>query len=105
MSYAIVCTGGKQYRVQEGDRLKVERLDAEIGKQVELGQVLAIGEGAHLEVGSPMLTGKSVQARVVRHGRAPKIRIWKFTRRKGFDRRQGHRQDFTELQIVSVPKA
>ena len=103
MSYAIIRSGGKQYRVGEGDRLKVELLDAEVGQDVELGDVLAVGQGESLEVGTPTIDGKSVTARVMRHGRGPKIRLWKFKRRKGSATRQGHRQGFTELQIVSIP--
>ena len=105
MPYAIIRTGGKQYRVSAGDRLRVERLAAEIGQEVVLGDVLALGEGADLQFGAGTLAGQAVTAKVLRHGRGHKIRIWKFTRRKGFDRRMGHRQDFTEVQIVSLPGA
>jgi large subunit ribosomal protein L21 len=103
MSYAIIQTGGKQYRVSQGDRLRVEVLDAEPGSEVELGPVKAVGEGAELTVGTPDIEGKSVKARVVRHGRGTKIHIWKFKRRKGYSKRQGHRQNFTEVEILSIP--
>jgi large subunit ribosomal protein L21 len=105
MSYAIIRTGGKQYRVNAGDRLKIEKLNAEVGQEVALSEVLALGEGAELNVAAGALSGVSVSAKVLRHGRGPKIRIQKFKRRKGFDRRQGHRQDFTEVQILAIPGA
>lgn len=105
MSYAIIRTGGKQYRVSQGDRLRVEKLAAEPGAEVSLEEVLALGEGSNLQCGTPTLDGKMVQARILRHGRGRKIKIWKFKRRKGYEKRQGHRQDFTELEITSVPTA
>lgn len=105
MPYAIIRTGGKQYRVSEGDRLRVEVLSAEIGQEVTLGQILGVGEGSSLNLDAAALAGKTVQAKVLRHGRGPKIRIWKFKRRKGFDRHQGHRQDYTEVRILSIPTA
>jgi len=103
MSYAIIRTGGKQYRVSAGDLLKVEKLEAEVGQEVALGDVLAVGEGADLNLDGAALGGQSVQAKVIRHGRGRKILIWKYKRRKGFDRKQGHRQDFTEVRILSIP--
>jgi large subunit ribosomal protein L21 len=103
MPYAIIETGGKQYRVSQGDRLRVELIEAEPGAEVELGPVKALGEGESLQLGTPLLEGKSVKARVVRHGRGTKIRIWKFKRRKGFSKKQGHRQDFTEVEILALP--
>src|SRR5690349_8476875 len=105
MPYAIIRTGGKQYRVSAGDRLKVEKIVAEVGQEVALGAVLALGEGADLNVDGAALAGQSVQAKVLRHGRGPKIKIFKFKRRKGFERRQGHRQDFTEVLITALPGA
>jgi large subunit ribosomal protein L21 len=103
MSYAIIRTGGKQYRVSAGDRVKIEKLTAEVGQEVALSDVLAVGEGASLKVGSPALDGLAVQAKVLAHGRGKKIKIWKSKRRKGYEKRQGHRQDYTEVQIVSIP--
>lgn len=100
MPYAIIRTGGKQYRVSAGDRLRVEKIEAEVGQELALADVLAVGEGADLKVGAQ--TG-AVQAKVMSHGRGRKIHIWKYKKRKGFDRRQGHRQDYTEIQIVSIP--
>lgn len=103
MSYAIIRTGGKQYRVSVGDRLKIEKLEVEVGQEVALSDVLAVGEGAQLNVNAAELAGQAVQAKVVRHGRGPKILILKWKRRKGSDRRQGHRQDYTEVQILALP--
>ena len=103
MPYAIIRSGGKQYRVREGDCLRVEKLSAEIGQEVDFTEVLAAGEGAELEIGAGALEGKAVKAEVVRHGRGPKIRIWNYKKRKGYNRRMGHRQDFTEVKIISLP--
>jgi large subunit ribosomal protein L21 len=103
MPYAIIRTGGKQYRVSEGDRLRIEKISAQVGEEVALSDVLALGEGADLTLDAAQLTGQSVRAKVLRHGRGKKIHIWKFKRRKGIDRRMGHRQDFTEVQIVALP--
>jgi large subunit ribosomal protein L21 len=105
MPYAIIRTGGKQYRVSAGDHVKIEVIDAEVGQEVALSDILALGEGADLQIDAGALAGRSVQAKVVRHGRGHKIRIWKYTRRKGFDRHQGHRQNYTEVQILSIPTA
>jgi large subunit ribosomal protein L21 len=103
MSYAIIRTGGKQYRVSVGDRLKIEKIEAEVGQEIPLSDVLAVGEGAQLNVDAATLNGQSVQAKVVRHGRGTKVHIWKWKRRKGSDHHQGHRQDFTEVQILALP--
>jgi large subunit ribosomal protein L21 len=103
MSYAIIRTGGKQYRVSAGDLVKVEKLEAEVGQEVALGDVLGVGEGAELNLDGAALGGQSVQAKVVRHGRGRKIMIWKFKRRKGFNKKQGHRQDYTEVRILTIP--
>ncbi len=101
MSYAIIRTGGKQYRVQQGDRLKLEKIEAEVGQEIQLGDVLASGEGSQLR----LTPAEPVVARVLRHGRGPKIRIWKFKRRKGYEKRMGHRQDFTEVLVLGLPTA
>jgi large subunit ribosomal protein L21 len=100
--YAVIKTGGKQYKVAAGDRLKVEQLAAEVGQQVVLDQVLAVGQGAELKTGSPLLAGASVTAKVVAHGLHPKVRIFKMRRRKHYQRHGGHRQAYTELEIGSV---
>jgi large subunit ribosomal protein L21 len=105
MPYAIIQTGGKQYRVSQGDRLRVEILPGDVGAQIELTDIRALGEGAGIEVSPASLQGKAVKATVLRHGRGRKIRIWKFKRRKGFSKKQGHRQDFTEIEITEIPAA
>jgi len=101
MMYAVIESGGKQYRVSVGDRVKVESLKAEPGAEVTLGNVLLVADGDKLEVGSPY-TGASVCARVVEHGRGPKLRILKFRRRKNSRTHAGHRQNFTELEITGI---
>ena len=100
--YALIKTGGKQYKVAAGETIKVEQLNAEVGTQVVLDHVLAVGSGADLRVGSPSLAGASVSATVVSHERHAKVSIFKMRRRKHYQKHQGHRQNFTELQIVAV---
>ena len=100
--FAVIRTGGKQYRVSAGDRLKVETLPAEVGQQVTLTEVLALGEGGQVRVGEPLLADASVKATVLAHGRHPKMHIFKMRRRKHFQKHAGHRQDFTELRIDSI---
>lgn len=100
--YAIIKTGGKQYRVAVGDKLKVETLTAEVGSQVVISDVLAVSDEAGLKVGSPILEGASVTATVVGHGRGDKVRIFKFRRRKHSMKSAGHRQNYTELKIEAI---
>lgn len=100
--YAIIETGGKQYRVAEGQKLSVEKLAVEEGKTVDFDQVLMVGEGENVKVGTPLLTGAKVVAEVIKHGRGKKIRILKFRRRKHHMKQQGHRQDFTQVKITKV---
>jgi len=100
--YAVVKTGGKQYRVSAGEKLKVEKLAAEVGAEVVLDQVLAVGEGESLKVGTPLIAGAAVKAKVVSHGLADKVRIFKLRRRKNSKRTQGHRQRYTELEITGI---
>lgn len=100
--YAVFATGGKQYRAVTGDILKIEKLDAEKGATVELDQVLMVGEGENVKVGSPYLKGGKVTATIVEHGRGDKIRILKFKRRKHHMKRMGHRQDFTRIEITGI---
>ncbi len=100
--YAVIRSGGKQYRVASGQTIKVESIVGDVGAQVTLDQVLAIGEGAEVRVGTPLVAGASVKATVVAQGRHPKVRIFKMRRRKHFQKRAGHRQNFTELRIDSI---
>jgi large subunit ribosomal protein L21 len=100
--YAVIVTGGKQYRVEEGEVLRVERLAAEEGASVEFDRVLMVGEGSEVVVGTPAVEGARVAATVRAHGRGEKIRIIKFRRRKHYMRRQGHRQNYTEIQVTGI---
>nr|VFK63280.1 MAG: large subunit ribosomal protein L21 [Candidatus Kentron sp. UNK]VFK70794.1 MAG: large subunit ribosomal protein L21 [Candidatus Kentron sp. UNK] len=100
--YAVVMTGGKQYRIQVGDSLRVEKLAAEEGASVTLDKVLMVGAGEDVTVGTPYIEGGNVSAKVTSHGRGKKIRIVKFKRRKSYRRTQGHRQNFTELEITGI---
>ena len=100
--YAVIQTGGKQYRVSEGDTLKVEKLDADEGASVDLERVLMIADGESVTLGTPYVEGGKVTAEVRSHGRAKKVQIIKFRRRKHHMKRQGHRQWFTELKITGI---
>ena len=100
--YAVIMTGGKQYRVEEGDSLRVERLDAEEGAEIELDRVLLVADGDQVVVGAPFVEHGKVTATVTEHGRAKKIKVVKFKRRKNYLRQHGHRQSFTELSIGSI---
>lgn len=100
--YAIIKTGGKQYRVSVGDKLKVEALEADAGAQVTLTEVLAISDDQGLKVGNPTLAGATVTATVLSHGRGDKVRIFKFRRRKHSMKSGGHRQNYTELKIDAI---
>ncbi len=100
--YAVVKTGGKQYRVVAGERLKVESLPVEVGQQVTISEVLALGDGASVRIGAPFLAGAAVTATVLSHGRHAKISIFKMKRRKHYMKRGGHRQDYTELRIDAI---
>ncbi|WP_297462501.1 50S ribosomal protein L21 [Ferrovum sp.] len=103
--YAVIKTGGKQYRVQSGEKLKVERIEAEVGSEIGLDQVLMVADGETLHVGRPLVEGAKVAATVVSHGRHDKVRIFKMRRRKHYQKHQGHRQNYTELQIGSITTA
>ena len=100
--FAVVKTGGKQYRVNEGDRLRVETLDAETGASIQLDSVLMVGEGDSVKVGSPTVSNASVTAKVIDHGRDRKVKIIKFRRRKHHMKRMGHRQNYTEVEITGI---
>jgi large subunit ribosomal protein L21 len=100
--YAVIKTGGKQYKVAPGEKLKVELIPADVGAQVILDQVLMVGDDASVRVGQPMVTGATVKATVLSHGRGEKLRIFKMRRRKHYQKHQGHRQGYTELQIDGI---
>ena len=100
--YAVIATGGKQYRVTKDAVLRVEKLDAEPGSTIEFGEVLLVGEGAEVKLGKPRIDGSKVTATVVRHGKGAKVSIVKFRRRKHYLRRKGHRQPFTEVRVTDI---
>ncbi len=100
--HAVIESGGKQYRVEPGSRIRVERLAAEEGAEIELDRVLLVGDGEDAVAGTPCVDGGKVSATVLGHGRARKITVIKFRRRKGYMRKQGHRQAYTELRITDV---
>jgi large subunit ribosomal protein L21 len=103
--YAVFRTGGKQYRASQGQRLRVEKLEADVGADVEFAEVLMVGEGATVKVGKPLLEGGKVSAKVTAQGRADKITIIKFRRRKHYQRKRGHQQLYTEVEITSIAGA
>ena len=100
--YAVIKTGGKQYKVVAGEKLKVEQIPADIGSEITIDQVLAVGAGDTIKFGVPLVDGATVQATVLAHGRHDKVRIFKMRRRKHYQKRMGHRQNYTELQIISI---
>ena len=100
--YAVVKTGGKQYRITPGEKVKVEQIAADVGAEVVLDQVLMVGEGDSVRVGQPTVAGATVKATVLSHGRGDKVEIFKMRRRKHYQKHQGHRQNYTEIQIVSI---
>lgn len=103
--YAVFRTGGKQYRASPGQRVRVEKLEAAVGDAVEFDQVLLVGEGAAVKVGAPLVAGGKVTAKVVAQERADKITVIKFKRRKHYQRKLGHRQHYTEVEITSIAGA
>ena len=100
--YAIIKSGGKQYRVKSGEQLRVEALAAEVGAAVSFEEVLLVGDGDGVKVGAPFVSGAKVKATVVSHGRGKKLRIFKLRRRKHYQKSQGHRQSYTELRIDDI---
>ncbi|MBU4610689.1 50S ribosomal protein L21 [Achromobacter sp. GG226] len=100
--YAVIKTGGKQYRVAAGEKLKIEQIPADIGQEIEIDQVLAVGEGDQLKLGAPLVTGAVVKATILSQGRHDKVRIFKMRRRKHYQKRQGHRQNYTEIRIDAI---
>ncbi|MBN2494776.1 MAG: 50S ribosomal protein L21 [Deltaproteobacteria bacterium] len=100
--YAVVKTGGKQYRVSEGDQLRIEKIPGATGEEVTFEDVLMIGGTDDVAIGKPCVTGASVSARILEQGRGRKVVVFKYKRRKGFQKKQGHRQAFTRVQITGI---
>ena len=100
--YAVIKTGGKQYRVAAGEKIKVEQIAADVGQEITFDEVLAVGNGSDLSIGAPLVSGASVVAKVVSHGKHDKVRIFKMRRRKHYQKHQGHRQNYTELHIQAI---
>ena len=100
--YAVIKTGGKQYRVAAGEKIKVEQMPADVGQDIVLEEVLAVVNGDDAKFGTPLVDGAKVMAKVLSHGRHDKVRIFKMRRRKHYQKRQGHRQNYTELQIEAI---
>ena len=100
--YAVINTGGKQYRIASGEKLKIEQIPADIGQEITLDQVLSVGEGDQLKVGTPLVAGALVKATVLAQGRHDKVTIFKMRRRKHYQKHQGHRQNYTEILIGDI---
>jgi large subunit ribosomal protein L21 len=100
--YAVIKTGGKQYKVATGEKIKVEQIAADVGQEIVIDQVLAVGSGAELKVGTPLVSGAAVSVTGLAHGKHDKVSIFKMRRRKHYQKRQGHRQQFTELLIGAI---
>ena len=102
--YAVIKTGGKQYKVTVGEKLKVEQIPAELDSQIVLVEVLMVADGDNVQIGAPLVAGAKVTATVVSHGRHDKVRIFKMRRRKHYQKRQGHRQNYTEIRVDAISK-
>lgn len=100
--YAVIKTGGKQYRVIPGEKLKIEQIPADIGSEIVLDQILMVADGEAVTVGTPLVSGATVKATVVAHGRGEKVQIFKMRRRKHYQKHQGHRQNYTEIRIDGI---
>jgi large subunit ribosomal protein L21 len=100
--YAVVKTGGKQYRVSAGEKLRIEQIAAEVGQEIVLDQVLVVADGDALKMGTPLVAGATVKAKVLKQGRGDKVLIFKMRRRKHYRRSQGHRQNYTEIEILGI---
>jgi large subunit ribosomal protein L21 len=100
--YAVIKAGGKQYRVASGEKLKIETVVAEVGSEIVLDQVLMVADGDKVTLGTPTLSGATVKAKVLSHGRADKVHIYKMRRRKHYRKSQGHRQNYTEIEILGI---
>lgn len=102
--YAVIATGGKQYKVQQDDVIDIERLEGEVGSKVTFDEILAVGEDGKIELGSPKMDGASVEAEIIDQFRGKKLTVFKFKRRKGYQRKQGHRQELTKVRIAAINK-
>ena len=100
--YAVIKTGGKQYRVSAGEKLRIESIPAEVGQEIVLDQVLVVADGDALKMGTPLVAGATVKAKVLKQGRGDKVLIFKMRRRKHYRRSQGHRQNYTEIEILGI---
>lgn len=100
--YAVIRTGGKQYKVAAGGKLKVETLTADVGSEIEINDVLMVADGDNIKIGAPIVVGASVKATVLSHGRGEKVMIFKMRRRKHYRKTQGHRQNYTEIRIDGI---
>jgi large subunit ribosomal protein L21 len=100
--YAVIATGGKQYRVQEGETIQVEKLGAGAGATVTFDEVLLVADGANVQVGTPVVAGAKVTAQVIENGKGEKLLIYKYRRRKGYRRKTGHRQTYTAVKITGI---
>ncbi len=100
--YAVIKTGGKQYRVAAGEKLKIEQIPADIGSEIVLDQVLMIADDGAVTVGTPLVSGATIKATVLTHGRGEKVQIFKMRRRKHYQKHQGHRQNYTEIRIDGI---
>ena len=100
--YAVIKTGGKQYRVTPGEKIKIEQIPADVGAQIVLDQVLMVSDGDAVTLGTPLVAGAKVSATVLGHGRGDKVKIFKMRRRKHYQKTQGHRQNYTEIRVDSI---
>jgi len=100
--YAVVKTGGKQYRVKAGEKIRIEQIPADVGQEIVLDQVLLLGAGEGITMGTPLIAGATVTAKVLSQGRGDKVHIFKMRRRKHYRKSQGHRQNYTEIEILGI---
>lgn len=100
--YAVIKAGGKQYRVSAGEKLRIERIDGDVGSEVQLNEVLMVGAGDAVQVGAPLVSGVSVTGKILAHGLGDKVKIFKMRRRKHYQKHQGHRQPYTDVQITAI---
>lgn len=100
--YAVIKTGGKQYRVIAGEKIKVEQITADVGSEIVLDQIFMVADGDDIKIGAPLVNGAKVTATVLSHGRHDKVKIFKMRRRKHYQKHQGHRQNYTEIQISGI---